>query len=294
MKIEIRTNSTDNIESLLKWPCYSIGLGDETCIHQLFPSKDLLKGLEKIAKAGRQARVVTPLISNLYIEKVANLIGDIVQLEIPIAISFNDYGLLYKCRNLVREPNKIFSLGRLLAKSVDNWPWKDRIVDNESKSVRNNLLQNNSCHDIKLAFLKQFGVSSVELNYKPAQLAYLDGYKKNEIEILVHLDWILLAVSRSCPIVRYHALTIPNCKSECQKTYLLDLVGREGVSRVDNEDEDVFAAFPQLIIWGNGIYQKNEIGIQTSILHKANQLIITDRNQSQNEWERLFNEITKE
>ncbi|MGD9210590.1 MAG: hypothetical protein PVI90_07430 [Desulfobacteraceae bacterium] len=293
MKIEIRTDLNNDIDPLFDLPVDCIGIGSETCVHQLFPAAKLLKRLERIFSSGRMGRVITPLIPNPYIEKVADLIRQIIQLEFPIAISVNDYGLLYKCRSLHRRGEQEFCIGRLLAKSVDNWPWKDQIVKDEEPNIKDNLLQNNCCYNRKLEFLKQYGVSSVELNLKPSQLKYLNVLEKYEFKILVHIDYILLAVSRSCPIVRQHKLSIPDCMSACKDSYTLNLADREGLQRSNNTgvDDEVFRAYPELIVWGNGVYQKNEESLLYPTLRKADHLVITQYNQNKKDLDKLFQKI---
>ncbi len=295
MGFEVRAYTKRDIDWLINSPCDSIGLGSETCVHRLFPFEGLLKDLKTIVNTGIRARLVTPLLSNSFVGKISRLVEQVIRSEMPVDITFNDYGLLYKNRELLQNSNQKYTLGRLLAKSVDNWPWNSRIVEHETEYAREYILQNNCCYDKKLIFLKQLGISSVEFNYKPSQLSCLSSLKKHGIEVLAHLDFILLAVSRSCPTVRLHESTIPFCHSLCKDAYTLDLVGREGHVRTDaqEKDENVFSEYPQLIVWGNGIYQKNTVKFPTLDSGKTDKYIITVHDKSSDEGIQLMNRLKK-
>lgn len=231
-----------------------IVIGDEGCIYRALDNmwnEIFLNGI----KEGVSIRYLTPIVPHKYVEKLYYKIQDLASIA-SFKVTFNDYGLLYLCKDLIARNKIIPVAGRILTRSILECPWYRRLLENESDELINVLSGYTFSHNAKLDFLKDCGINEIELNLR--ELGSLDLLKKQGIILTGHISNAIAAVGRNCYSARWYDLKKPECKSDirCRNKLTIDVNQIWGKKRLMYEEpnEEMKTYYKGCFIKGNIVY----------------------------------------
>lgn len=169
----------------------NIAIGSEVCPAH-FLRKANNDAINEAAKQKKSIRLVTPIVPQKYLDEIYNII---CSLPTHSKVTFNDYGLLYKCRELIASSKIIPVLGRIITRSLIDCPWYEDIVKDDSQYI--DIFKKNNMHfEAKIEFLRDWGIKEIEVNNCPQES--LDYFHKKRINVAQYSTYNLLSVSRTC------------------------------------------------------------------------------------------------
>ncbi|MFR7597489.1 MAG: hypothetical protein ACLUVI_10330 [Acutalibacteraceae bacterium] len=87
-------------------------------------------------------------------------------------MTFNDWGLLYKCWPLIEKQQIIPVLGRIITRSITDCPWHTKILEAEQRSKE--MALSSFIHKSKLGILEKYKIKEIEVNaIDPNALTFL-------------------------------------------------------------------------------------------------------------------------
>lgn len=185
--------------------CFFDGFGGEGCFQtapnvvlgsELCPLKVVgfcqQKLVEVAIRQEKSIRFVTPITPQAYVNMLIEMIYD---LPISTKVTFNDFGLLFACRSIIKSGKIQAVLGRIITRSLIDCPWFDQIIKNEEKN-KDFLNLNNMTFDAKMDFLKEWNINEIEVNNCPTES--LRYFHDNNILVAQYERYNLLSVSRTC------------------------------------------------------------------------------------------------
>lgn len=180
----------------------NVVIGSEICpIHLLSQKIDCF--IKALSAQQRKIRFVTPIIPQKYIDEIYN---KILILPEQTKVTFNDYGLLYKCKKLICDGKITPVLGRIITHSLIDCPWHLDIIKRE-RQCYDNLTRQNMNFNTKIDFMNEWSIKEIEVNNCPQKS--IDYFHTKGISITQYSDYNLLSVSRTC----FH-LKLTNGKTE--------------------------------------------------------------------------------
>lgn len=253
MRIEYRISNVDEIKDFMEY----IVIGNEGCVYSFLSGKNN-EIVKKAVEHTLNIRVLTPLIPDGYIDKVYNRIMQWTQYNQNMKITFNDFGLLYKCASLISEHKITPVCGRIISRSIIDCPWYKELLQDEKEEIKSAILNYNFLHNSKIEFIKCFGMSEIELNYHAIYkeaLLYLD---QQNIKLTTHNN-VLLSVGRVCFSARWHEKPYPDCINEdiCSKILKIRR-GEAWVNWNESRNNSNAPLFQELCVRGNLVYYENE------------------------------------
>ena len=91
-----------------------IVLGNEGCALQAI-SPEVVENISFASQLGIKIRYLTPIVPNQYMQRFYQVINTLPQ---GSKVTFNDWGLLYKCWPLIEKQQIIPVLGRIITRSI--------------------------------------------------------------------------------------------------------------------------------------------------------------------------------
>lgn len=188
----------------------NIVLGSEICpVHLL---KQMNKEIINVAaRKKKQIRFVTPIVPQKYIDEIYDVI---CSLPANSKVTFNDYGLLYKCRGIISSNRLVPVLGRIITHSLIDCPWYESIVKYDNQYM-NILKRNNMDFASKIEFMRDLGIKEIEVNNCPQDS--LANFHKNGIGVVQYSTYNILSVSRTCFYAKFVDISTTDCykKGQC-------------------------------------------------------------------------------
>lgn len=194
-------------------------IGSETCIYSALSHRWVEDHMKDNTTS---IRYLTPMIPEGYIEKTYIYIKNLCS-DKRIKVTFNDYGLLYRCKELILSEAIIPVLGRVLTRSMIDCPWYHFILKNENDELKDATVGNTWNHESKWYILDDYHIREIEVNMiLDNSYNYL---KEKNIYITAHTENTLLSVSKTCFSARYRGVPIPECCKQklCDKKINMDL-----------------------------------------------------------------------
>lgn len=246
----IITNSDDILEKH-----QSIAVGNEGCVYYLLGAQ-VENILNQCVIQKKKVRIITPFIPNDYLERVFLMITHWSEVIPNLKVTFNDWGLIYACKDLIEQEKIVPVLGRILTRSMIDCPWYDKLLLSENQEARDATFGYNLYHDSKLNLLNEFHIQEVELNYHPEYVKEWLAIKQS-IKITCHPN-NLISVGRLCFAARYKKSTFPECYNEklCLRKYPLSLKAK-GFNMSDGSfSEESKKHFLDMYLQGNVVYKE--------------------------------------
>ena len=153
-----------------------IVIGDEGCIHRALDSR-LIPWVKRAQKKGLAVRYVTPLVPNKYIEELFYFIFQLAKIT-KIKITFNDYGMLDRCRELIEKERIIPVVGRIITRSITDCPWYEELLKHEKLDLAVAVIGSNLVHSAKWEVLRKYKIREIEVNMNQG-LNLADLHKNN-------------------------------------------------------------------------------------------------------------------
>ena len=200
--------------------CQAIVFGDEGCIYKALDSK-WIELFNRYGNKEIMLRYLTPVVPQKYIYQIYKYIEKMADIK-KIKVTFNDYGLLYICRDLIAKGKIIPVLGRILSRSITDCAWYHKLLENEEEELFK-LITNHSFNDErKIEILNKFGIKEIEINIGNDEYKLL---KNSNIDLTIYISNAIVAVGRLCYAARWYGIDLPKCKDDprCRKKLDIEL-----------------------------------------------------------------------
>lgn len=254
MNKEFFVKSIKDMDYSVTWS--NITIGDEGCIYSV-----LNKGIKEIVlrayDSGITVRFLTPFIPDKHMEEVYKIIEDISQ-KFTLKVTFNDYGLLFRCKSLIEMGKIIPVAGRILIRSVIDCPWYDDLLKHEHPELKKAITGYSLIHSSKWKVLRQFGISEIELNLVKSDSIQI--LKENGFHITGYARGNLISVGRFCYSARWENININQCvqKLECNNKIYIQLDKKWGKMKLMYEiaNEESKELYKDIYVVGNKVYKE--------------------------------------
>lgn len=238
-------NTGDSLDKTVS----GVVIGSETCIYSALNPRWFE---DHMTDDTTFIRYLTPMIPEGYIEKTYAYIKALCS-DNRIKVTFNDYGLLYRCKELILSEAIIPVLGRVLTRSMIDCPWYHFILKNENDELKDATVGTTSNHESKWYIWNDYLIREIEVNMiQDNSFKYL---KEKNIQITAHAENTLLSVSKTCFTARCRGVPIPECCKQrlCDRKIEIDLKKKwcKGFY-VDNLN-----FHESLLIYGNSVFKKS-------------------------------------
>lgn len=244
---ECHEDVTENIKGIV--------LGDEGCVYKALDETvpvQMKQGLNR----GFSIRFVTSFVPDAYIEAMYERI-ELLSKIANIKVTFNDYGLLYRCKKLIESERITAVLGRLLTHSIIDCPWHGKLLRHEPPELAKAVTGQNFHHEAKISLISDMGVREIEVNALDNSEICLDNWN---IATAAYTDDILISVGRLCFAARWYDKILPECRTErlCERKIPVKLVRTWGKMKAmyNNPTEEVMNDYENLYVRGNIVYRE--------------------------------------
>lgn len=230
-----------------------IVLGNEGCALQAI-SPEVVENISFASQLGIKIRYLTPIVPNQYMQRFYQVINTLPQ---GSKVTFNDWGLLYKCWPLIEKQQIIPVLGRIITRSITDCPWHTKILEAEQRSKE--MALSSFIHKSKLGILEKYKIKEIEVNaIDPNALTF---YHDHHINVTCYENSRILSVARVCFHAKFYDFSpesvcnCQSCSSECYHIELLQKCSRTTKMFCDATDRDK-AYYDNLFVWGNIVFKK--------------------------------------
>ena len=223
-----------------------IVLGNEGCALQAI-SPEVVENISFASQLGIKIRYLTPIVPNQYMQRFYQVINTLPQ---GSKVTFNDWGLLYKCWPLIEKQQIIPVLGRIITRSITDCPWHTKILEAEQRSKE--MALSSFIHKSKLGILEKYKIKEIEVNaIDPNALTF---YHDHHINVTCYENSRILSVARVCFHAKFYDFSpesvcnCQSCSSECYHIELLQKCSRTTKMFCDATDRDK-AYYDNLFVW---------------------------------------------
>lgn len=243
-----------------------IVVGDEGCYACAF-NENTKAIIQKAIRKGIYIRYVTPILTEACVDIARNNIINIAN-QVNLKVVFNDYGFLYLLRDYIDAGKIIPVLGRVLAKSLIDCPWYDKIICNEDKEINRAILGSTLYHESKIRLLNDLGISEVEINHYSD--SYLSELKQIGLNITTYENNRLITIGRSCYWAIWNAGDIKKCNlfPQCDNEIFITLEkkwSKKNKMYIASNVADKLL-YDNLYVLGNKVYQRIINTVNTSMV----------------------------
>lgn len=272
------------IESLIEdfrapiLPTKSAGvvLGDEGCIYRALDDNWRII-FQKAIDDGFSVRYLTPIVPQKHVDELFLRIKDFAS-KAKFKVTFNDYGLLYMCRDLIVRDKIIPVAGRIITRSVLDCPWHKRLFENEPIELSQTMANYSFTHRAKYAFLKDYGIKEIELNLRES--GDLNLVKKQGMILTGYLSNAIVSVGRHCFTARWYGLQKPGCRDDfrCKNRLTINPEQIWGKRRLMYEEANAEMKhyFKGCFVQGNVVYNTVDLSKLRDVVDDLNYVIISD------------------
>ncbi len=251
-EFQIASNERLNLQS----DFMGIVLGDEGCVYRSLDSR-WMEIAEESIRSGLTVRYLTPIVPDQYVDELYEYINKMT-INSNIKVTFNDFGLLSKCRSLIEKKKITPVLGRILSRSVCECPWYKELLKYEDPELAAVLITNTFNHQIKKDILKEFNIKEIELNQQ--DLTFFNGADKEELKFTTYLPNRIVAVGRICYSARWYEMVLPDCREDirCRNKLDIQLNMMWGKKRLlyEKPPENMKNYYKNLYVMGNIVYEQ--------------------------------------
>lgn len=264
---ELIVNEDTDISSIEE--SRGIVLGNEGCIYRII-GNDILEVAKEACVKGLAVRLITPFVPNNCMDSIYNQIKRLSK-ECNLKVTFNDYGLLHRCKGLIESGEITPVAGRILTRSIIDCPWYDKLLVHEPEALQDAIIGSNYFHSSKWKILKKYGINELEINTIPKK--YIDELKQSKFKITYHADNNIISVGRVCFTARWYELNIHECRqfSKCRTKITIGLEEKwsKRIRIYEEKDDPIKEYFEGMYLQGNVVYQqldRNHEKLQADII----------------------------
>lgn len=272
MSIELRLSDATQIEDALALDVDAISLGSDGCPHKVPDADALRRARERVVSAGRQFKVVTPMVPRNHYDRMVNLIRDLAAWDLPLDIVVNDYGLLYGTQDVwgTSKLRPIAGITMSLSRSrivhgntiadgyvkglteagrpketIDLYKWIVEVTNQNSMQCR-----------LRVDLLRdRFHVIGTEAVLAAAAIPSFTRIRDLGLQVSACAGRIIATISRACPTARYYKVSPPACAGRCNAVSTLTVreIAPMGVGAVLDAatEQKILDALPQFHVRGN-------------------------------------------
>jgi len=257
---KLRLIFIQDLGSALKSESKSIAIGLEYCSRFISDKKKVLEILDLIINAQKQPVLVTPSVCATEFNLVRSIVLEALGKYPDLQIIFNDFGLLRAIANSFKH-NQLSTwwAGRLISRTMSDWPWFETILRSEREDVYNGFLSSSTNHPEIVSLLRMMGIGGIEMNNTQLNEKNCQQIKEYGFKTKIHIGPKLLAASRSCIELRdkVNSGRSPFCNGTCTKKLKLRLHSLESSNVPLDSKDKIQGTFPELMVVGAGIFEKN-------------------------------------
>lgn len=274
MKIESLIE--DSQTQILPTKSAGVVLGDEGCIYRALDDKWRII-FQKATEEGFSVRYLTPIVPQKHVDEMFLRIKDLAS-KAKFKVTFNDYGLLYMCRDLIAKDKIIPVAGRIITRSVLDCPWYKRLFENEPAELSRVMSNYSFSHRAKDDFLKDYGIKEIELNLR--ELGDFNVLKKEGLILTGHISNAIISVGRHCFTARWYGLQKPGCRDDIRCRNRLTITPEQiwGKRRLMYEEPNTEMKdyFKGCFVQGNAVYSTVDSSRLSDVVHDLNYVISSD------------------
>jgi hypothetical protein len=241
-----------------EWPVDADGIvtGDEGCIHRAL-NPGWIRWVEQAEKRDYPVRYVTPPVPNQYTEELFRYISNLADIT-RLKVTFNDYGMLYRCKELIEKTKIVPVLGRVITHSITDCPWHEELLKHEAPGLAVAVTGSNLAHPSKWEVFREFNILEIELNILHRE--DLADLHENNLVLIGYNSNLLISVGRVCFSARWQGLKLPDCCNDerCRTKLALEIDKTWGKMKLMYEEpsEPVKFKYRDLFVRGNIVYQQ--------------------------------------
>lgn len=261
--IEIRIPNLKFLERALRYECSIISMGSDSCPYCLPSIDDIDEAYDKVAKAGREFKLVTPVIFQKHWSMFLEYLDQVVKKFPNLRLVINDYGVLNYLNGIGYDMKNV-SVGHVLSYIYEECPWFSYLLDGEGDFLKNS--EEITVFDTpgNLSVLKEFGIGEVETCLMPFAITSFYGFWKTGFKVNAMVDMIPFTYGRACHGARYYEKTVGNdCFEVCDRITKLRYSHRWifQEKHMEKIKDDTYDRISIMHSYGNVIYSKtNYIG----------------------------------
>lgn len=241
-----------------EWPVDADGIviGDEGCIHRAL-NPGWTSWVEQAEKRDFPVRYVTPPVPNQYTEELFRYISNLAHIT-RIKVTFNDYGMLYRCKELIAKTKIVPVLGRVITRSVTDCPWHEELLKHEDPGLTGAVTGSNLAHPSKWEVFRKLNIREIELNIH--HRGNVKELQENNLVLTGYRSNLLVSVGRVCFSARWQGLKLPDCCNDrrCRMKLALEIDKTWGKMKLMYEEPSgpVKDKYRDLFVRGNMVYQQ--------------------------------------
>ncbi|MFA9466406.1 MAG: hypothetical protein ACERKN_19260 [Velocimicrobium sp.] len=254
INISCRKYSQDSLDERIESKYQGAVLGDEGCIYHCL-NETVFNWTKKCKEQNKSVRLLTPIVPERYMDELVKRIEELKNI-VPLKVTFNDFGLLHRCKALIENEEIIPVLGRILTRSMIDCNWSKRLLSNEQDKVVEGLLDYSYMDNEKIRILDDYHIKEIEVNFHPERIEELKKVIKLPITSYPNH---LLSVGRVCFSARYQQLKLPecvNCKG-CRRKLEFSVNKKWSKRKMcyDEPDKEFIQYMKGLYVQGNIVYR---------------------------------------
>lgn len=257
--------------------CNGLVLGDEGCVHRAYDSRWISIFREGISK-GLSIRYLTPTVPQKHVKELYAHI-EALSLYGEFKVTFNDYGFLYACKELIEQKRVIPVLGRILTRSIFDCAWHKRLLENENSELVKAVAGHSFANNEKLELIRSFGIDEIEINLLSDDytLAY---FNEQKIRVTGYLSNSIVSVGRLCFAARWYKLGFPECNYDiyCKNKLTIELDEMWGRGRLmyEKPSEEMKGYFKGNYVRGNIVYSEQSKEYSSASLKNYYGIVISE------------------
>lgn len=202
-----------------------VEVGDEYC-HVRMPSFDeSIEIIDQARSAGKEWALVTPFLPDSVFEKTFVLVEQLGRRYGELNLVVNDYGLLHRVVTTLSGIPLNIAVGQMLVHSLEEFPWHDDILKDESPDMYNTwLLHGFVNRHVLQHFKKSCALKAVELNHLPHGIHSARFFSDHGVGVRFVTKYYPVAVARKCHAAAHHRIPPSEaCADVCWRPYKLEI-----------------------------------------------------------------------
>lgn len=259
MEIDLRLTTTERLGECLSLPVRTISIGHEACPHKLPSTDELKRAAETIREHGKRFAFVAPICYERFVGNVLERVQALVEAP-DTTIVVNDFGLLLLLADRGWHKVATVAVGHGLSYTFEQQPWFDLTLARESAEAREGFYRNSLDDPQTWPFLKECGVTAIEVDALPRTAVSFDGLRNAGFRLNMLIDVVPVAYARSCHTARYHKAVPPNCTQLCERPFELTTTDHWRLmhNQLEPIPRRVRENLPQFTVYGNVVYRSTE------------------------------------
>jgi hypothetical protein len=255
--------------------------------------------IDQIESRGKKFEIATPFVPESKFNDIFELILKLNDLNKKFDLTINDYGILRRIFQTIKDRKFDLFMGHIYSTSFENCPWHDMVLAKESDFIKKSWCENSFTNDFLLQHVMNYGIDGIEIEMLPIMLGSSSKYfKEKGLKVKGLIDYIPSTVSRSCHQARYnHKTPSAECHACCDEPLYAKFT-----HKFSWEDKDTYVPIdeelrrkliPNYILLGNMVYCKREFELTRENTQYIDEIMLDIRPFKGEDLKERVNEIRK-